>query len=94
MLVIAGWLKVDPAERDPYAADCVTVVAQARSAPGCLDFVISADPIEPDRINVYERWDSDEQLERFRGSGPSAEQTAQINDAQVRKYRIWSNEDP
>jgi hypothetical protein len=43
---------------------------------------------------VYERWESDAHLERFRGSGPDAGQTAQIRDAQVRKYRISATEDP
>lgn len=94
MIIIAGQLYVDTADRDRYVADCVAVVQQARSAPGCLDFAITGDPIEPERINVYERWDSDAQLEKFRGSGPDAEQTAQIRDAQVRKYRISATEDP
>lgn len=94
MIIIAGWLQVDRMDRDQYVADCITVVRQARMSPGCLDFAITADPIEPDRIDVYERWESDAQLERFRGAGPGAEQTAQILDAQVRKYRISATEDP
>ncbi len=94
MLIVAGWLQVDSAERDLYAAECVTVVEQARAASGCLDFAIAADPIQPDRINVYERWESDEQLLAFRDSGPDAEQAAQIRNAEVRKYRISSTEDP
>ncbi|MGH3612849.1 MAG: putative quinol monooxygenase [Pseudonocardia sp.] len=94
MLIIAGRLHVDPIDRDGYVADCVTVMQLARAAVGCLDFTITADPIEPDRVNIYERWDTDTHLERFRGSGPSAEQTAQIRDAHVRKYRISATEDP
>jgi len=35
------------------------------------DFVVSADPLEPDRVNVYEQWESDAELEAFRGEGPS-----------------------
>ena len=94
MLIIAGWLRVDATTRDRYVADCHAVVQEARAAPGCLDFAIGADPLEPDRVNVYERWESDEGLMRFRGSGPSSEQTAQIRDAQVRKYRISAVEEP
>ncbi len=94
MIIVAGWLQVDRVDRDRYVADCIAVVQQARTAPGCLDFTITADPVEQDRVNVYERWESDAQLERFRGSGPDAEQTAQIRDAQVRKYRISATEDP
>jgi quinol monooxygenase YgiN len=94
MLIIAGQLQVDAAQRDRYVADCVAVVEQARAAPGCLDFAISADTVEPDRVNVYERWESDDDLHRFRGSGPDSEQAAQILDARVRKYRISATEGP
>ncbi|HVE97477.1 MAG TPA: antibiotic biosynthesis monooxygenase family protein [Pseudonocardiaceae bacterium] len=72
MIIIAGWLQVDRVDRDRYVADCSTVVRQARTSPGCLDFTITADPIKPDRIHVYERWESDAHLERFRGAGPDA----------------------
>jgi quinol monooxygenase YgiN len=94
MLIIAGQHQVDAAQRDRYVADCVAVVEQARAAPGCLDFAISADTVEPDRVNVYERWESDDDLHRFRGSGPDSEQAAQILDARVRKYRISATEGP
>jgi quinol monooxygenase YgiN len=88
MLIIAGWLRVDPGARADYLEGCAAVVTQARTAPGCLDFALTADLLDPARINVYERWESDEQLLAFRGSGPDAAQTAQIRDADVRKYRI------
>ncbi len=94
MLIIAGRLQVDPVERDRYVADCFPVVEQARTAPGCLDFAITADTVEPDRVNVYERWESDTLLEEFRGSGPSAGQKAELLDAQVFKYRISATEEP
>jgi quinol monooxygenase YgiN len=94
VIIIAGKLYVDAAARDAYLAGCTKVVEQARAAPGCLDFALSADPNEPDRINVYERWETDEDLQRFRGAGPEPEQTAQIRDAEVSKYRISGVEAP
>ncbi|WP_433329485.1 putative quinol monooxygenase [Spirillospora sp. CA-294931] len=94
MIIIAGTLYVDAEARDGYLAESVTVVEQARAAAGCLDFALSADLVEPGRINVYERWESGEDLERFRGEGPSAEQTAQIRGAEVSRYRISGVEAP
>lgn len=55
MIIIAGWLQVEPADRDRYLADCVPVMQQAKAATGCLDFVLTADPLEPSRIRVFER---------------------------------------
>jgi quinol monooxygenase YgiN len=94
MLIIAGELRVAPEDRDAYVADCVVIVEAARRAPGCLDFAITADSAECDRITVYERWDSDEELLAFRGSGPDADTGARIRSADVRKYRISGVEEP
>ena len=85
MLIIAGHLVVNAAERDAYVADCTSVVEQARSAPGCLDFSITADPVDAGRVCVYERWGSEEQLLAFRDSGPSDAQQEAILDADVKR---------
>ena len=88
MIIVAGALFVDPSERDEYLGGCREVITAARSAEGCLDFHLSADPVEPGRINVFERWASTAAVEAFRGSGPSGEQQAQILDAHVVQYEV------
>jgi quinol monooxygenase YgiN len=92
MLIIAGRLRVDPDARADYLDGCSDVVHQARAAPGCLDFSLTADLLDPARINVFERWESDEQLLAFRGSGPDSGQETRIRDAEVLKYRIAATE--
>lgn len=94
MLIVAGHLVVDPAERDGYVAGCAQVVELARAAEGCLDFSITADVLDPGRVNVYERWTAEEPLLAFRGSGPSEGQQAQILDADVQRYTISAVGDP
>ena len=96
MIIIAGSLTVDPAERARYLDLFADVVPLARKAPGCLDFVQAPDPVDPSRINVYERWDTDGHLLAFRESGgPEPPPDApEIQSADVRKYRIASVESP
>ena len=86
MVIVAGHLIVGREVRDDYLAGCVSVVEQARSAPGCRDFAISADLLDPARINVFERWDSQESVEAFRGSGPGGDQSAMIESAAVSEF--------
>ncbi len=88
MVIVAGRLEVAPEDRDSYLRDCVGVVDQARRAAGCLDFSISPDLLEPGRINVYERWESQEAVEAFRGSGPGDEQSAAMLSASVAEYDV------
>ena len=88
MIIVSGWLRVDEDARGEYLAGCEQVVRLAREAPGCLDFALSADLLDPGRINVYERWESGEAVEAFRGTGPDAGRTATIRDAEVLRYEI------
>jgi quinol monooxygenase YgiN len=86
MVIVAGHILVDPDERDAYLEGCRQVVEAARRTDGCLDFAITADLVDPSRINVYERWESTEAVEAFRGDGPSADQQAAIRSASVAEY--------
>ena len=88
MVIVAGHVVVDPQERDDYLSGCLDVVRQARRAAGCLDFALSADLVDPGRVNIFERWESQAAVEAFRGSGPSDEQGAAIRAASVAEYDV------
>ncbi|WP_017600559.1 putative quinol monooxygenase [Nocardiopsis lucentensis] len=90
MLIIAGSISVDASDRDAYLRGCSAIVERARSAPGCLDFALSADLLDPARINIYERWESEADLERFRGSGSAEDQEGEIVSASVARYVVSS----
>jgi quinol monooxygenase YgiN len=97
VIIIAGHLRVAAGERSQYLDAVADVAVQARLAPGCHDFVQSADPIDPERINIYERWDDDDALMAFRTSGDeSADEppTPPLLGADVAKYRISAIESP
>jgi quinol monooxygenase YgiN len=90
MILVAGALFVEPADRDNYLAGCRSVVEKARSTIGCLDFALSPDLVDPRRINVFERWVNQDELARFRGSGPSDDQSSAVQDADVQEFHINS----
>lgn len=52
MLIVAGHLTVKPDRRESMLARHDEVIRAARTAPGCLDFHLTADPIEVDRVNI------------------------------------------
>jgi quinol monooxygenase YgiN len=93
MLIIAGNLKVDPAYRALFLAVNADVVIQARQTTGCLDFVQAADPIDDGRINIYERWDAEDDLLAFRGAGQPTIDSPPILSADVKRYLISGVED-
>ena len=91
MLIVSGRIYTKAGERDAFVASSRAAVIAARRAVGCRDFVVAADPVEADRVNVYEEWDSEEELEAFRGDGPSSELTEVITRAVVQRHAIASS---
>lgn len=87
-VIVAGHVRVDPAQRDAYLAGCADVVRQARSAAGCLDFALSADLLDAGRVNIFERWASQSAVEAFRGSGPTDDQSVAMVAASVTEYDV------
>jgi quinol monooxygenase YgiN len=87
MLIVAGYMDVEPAARDEFLAGMVAGMTTSRAEPGCLDYVLSPDPIDPGRVRLFERWESKEALgvhlakiaERQAGaSGPSPVKAVEI----------------
>ena len=93
MLIIAGHIEVDPARRDEVVAALQDLVRRARAAPGCLDLAVTADPLDPARVNTFERWESTEELEAFRAVA-HAPDIGEILADHVRLYDVTGERSP
>lgn len=91
-VIVSGRIHVAPGRRDAFLAGSAGAMRAARAAPGCRDFVVAADPLESDRVNVYEEWDSAADLEAFRGAGPGPELSGMITRAEVGLHLVASSE--
>jgi quinol monooxygenase YgiN len=87
MVIVAGHITVEPQQRKSYLAGCVRIVEQARRAVG-PDVAICADLVDPGRVNIFERWESQAALETFRSSGPDTEQRRAMLTVSVQEYDI------
>jgi quinol monooxygenase YgiN len=52
MIIVAGKIYVRSGARHEFLASSFETVVQARKSSGCRDFVVAADPLENDRVNV------------------------------------------
>jgi quinol monooxygenase YgiN len=91
MIIVSGRIYLRPGTREAFVASSTEAMVQARHAPGCRDFVVVADPLEPDRVNIYEEWESEAALLAFRGAGPDQDLGAQIVRAEVSRHTIASS---
>jgi quinol monooxygenase YgiN len=93
MLIIAGYELMAEADRDAYVEAHGDLVARARKAPGCLDVAISADPLDPRRVNTYERWESRALLDEWRAVANAPDTGITVDHVEVSLYDA-SNERP
>ena len=56
MLIVAGHFDVDPAQRDEFLSARVDAMRTTRTEGGCIEYVMSADPVDPTRVMLFERW--------------------------------------
>jgi quinol monooxygenase YgiN len=93
MLIIGGRIELDPARRDEYLAAAEQNMRDSRADAGCIDYVMSADPLEPGRVYLFERWESKEHLaahlERARAAQGSRQgPPVPVLSSELRQYEI------
>jgi quinol monooxygenase YgiN len=91
---VAGWFLVDPEKRDEVVESYNDLVLRARSAPGCLDIAISADPVDPSRINNFEFWQSEKDLDSWRAAANPPKKITPILGGEMEKHVIHSSGPP
>jgi hypothetical protein len=92
MISVSGRIDVRPGTREAFLTLAGEAVAQARRSWGCRDFVVAADPIESNRVNVYEAWESEEARIACRGDGPGDDVSSSLVKADVAKHMVASSE--
>ena len=88
MTIVAGRLKIKSGFRDEFVEKSLNVIMHARNNTSCLDFSVSPDPIDPDRINIFEKWNSRQALDEFRNSGPENDIFSLVENFDVQEYEI------
>ena len=68
MIVIAGTINIDPDSSDDAVAAIVPMMTATHAEEGCIDYVLSIDPVQPGLVRIFEKWDGDEALSAHRGS--------------------------
>jgi quinol monooxygenase YgiN len=85
MIIIAGYELVDAEERDKYVAAHRDLVSRAREFDGCIHVAITADSVDPERINSVEVWRDAEVMDEWRkqANAPAMEEPKHM---EVKRY--------
>jgi len=61
-MIVQGVFVVDPEDRDRFIEASIEGMRASRAEEGCVEYVFAADPLEPGRVVLSERWASMELL--------------------------------
>ncbi|MDJ0785446.1 MAG: putative quinol monooxygenase [Myxococcota bacterium] len=62
MLVIAGSVSIDPANREAAIEAAKEVMAATQKEAGCISYTFTADLSDPGRFLIFEEWESADAL--------------------------------
>jgi quinol monooxygenase YgiN len=94
MVIVAGWMQVDPEKREAFLAGRIEGMRTSRAEPGCLEYTMSADPIDPGRVVLFERWARQQDLDahlaamRARPASPSPGPAVTPKSASIVVYDV------
>lgn len=85
MIIIAGYELVDAEQRDSVVAAFRDLISRAREFDGCIHAAITADSVDPERINTVEVWRDAEVLKQWRKRA-KAPKTVEPKHIEVKRY--------
>ena len=58
MIIIAGTITCDPEKMEDAVEAICSLMEATQAEEGCIDYVLSADPLTPGVIRIFEKWES------------------------------------
>lgn len=95
MLVLAGSVRIDPAQRSDATLAAIEVMRETRKRPGCISCVFSTDLDDPGVLHVFQEWESAEAFE-LHLSDPRIEAvrlrlaSLGVREAAIQRYAVQS----
>lgn len=87
-IIVAGKLILHANVRAEFIAKSIEAIKLARCNDDCLYFCVSPDPIQENRVNIFEKWKSITALNDFRCLGDSDDLFLLVKSFDVNEYEI------
>src|SRR3954464_8018152 len=98
MVIVQGSFNVLPDERAHFLDARLDAIRTFREEDGCHEYALAADPIDPSRVVISERWESMDHLQRHLdgaaalSANPDREPLPQPLSAEIVVYEIASSQ--
>lgn len=96
MLIVAGSIQIDPGDVDRLRDAAIVMMEATHQEPGCIDYVFSVSVHDPGSVQIFETWESAEDLEKHfemphMATFRSALADLTITGRSVTKYEVSSS---
>ncbi len=92
MVIVGGTFIVNPEEREAFLRSRHDSMGASRAEAGCLEYTFSADPLDPSRVLLFERWADqgslDQHLVGLMSAAPSETPSVNPISASVVMYDV------
>ncbi|HEY9010161.1 MAG TPA: antibiotic biosynthesis monooxygenase [Devosia sp.] len=88
MIIVCGRFLAHAGRRQELLDLSRLAVVAARNTEGCIDFAVSPDLIDADRVNILERWTSAEALRAFREDGPGEDISGLVRQFDIEEFEV------
>lgn len=88
MLVIAGHVRIDPAQREAAISAARDMMEATRREPGCISYTLSADVADPGVFHIFEEWEGQAALESHFSAPHMATFQKQMGGLGVKEMKI------
>ena len=98
MMIVTGVFQLDPPDVEAFLESRKAAMKNSRAEKGCIEYVMAADPIEPGRVILSERWESRADLDahvaalRSAPPAPDAAPPVKMISREVWRFEIASSE--
>jgi quinol monooxygenase YgiN len=87
-IIVAGKLILKPKVREEFIEKSISAMLLARQNKSCEDFSVSPDPIDENRINIFEKWATRAALLEFRDLGPESDIFTLVDAFDIKEYDV------
>ena len=56
MVIVGGTFELDPELRDTFIESRGDMMRTSRAEAGCIEYTFCADPLDPSRVVLFEKW--------------------------------------
>jgi quinol monooxygenase YgiN len=91
MIIVAGFFRVDPANRDAFLENRKAAMVRSRAEKGCHAYAMSPDAVDSGLVNLYERWETGEDLAAHlvvNRANPNPPDGFEVLQAEILRYEI------